>query len=322
MNNPPQIFQLIPEQQDINQRLDKFISKYIDFISRTQIQNLIDQNLVLGNSKIIKDRSYKIKNELYQVTIPSPKKNIIAAKDIPLNIIFEDEDLIVLNKQTGLTTHPGAGNYDHTLVNALIYYLGSNLSSIGGVERPGIVHRLDKDTSGLMIVAKNNFAHQHLSQQLKKRSLKRIYHAICWGCPTPSIGTIETYIKRHHTNRLKMDVNKYDGRLAITNYKVLKDHLGKISLVECSLKTGRTHQIRVHMAHIGHPLIGDYLYGASYKNKYLALEADLGKICQNFPRQALIAKKIGFFHPKNEEYLAFEIDYDIDIGNLVDNLEL
>jgi 23S rRNA pseudouridine1911/1915/1917 synthase len=203
-------------------------------------------------------------------------------------------------------------------VNGLIKYLGDNLSSIAGVERPGIVHRLDKDTSGLIMIAKTNIAHQHLSNQLKTKSLKRIYHAICWGVPSPVVGKIETYIKRHKLHRLKMDVDKYDGKLAITNYRLLNNFDNKISLVECSLQTGRTHQIRVHMTHIGTPLLGDQLYGSSHKTKYINLPKKLSDFCKKFNRQALIAKKIGFIHPVKDEYMEFEIDYDNEIKNLLE----
>jgi len=320
MTIKPETFDLLPLPEDINTRIDKFICKYITSLSRTQIQNLIKNNFVYEDQVVISSISSKVKNKSYHVTVPTPKANHIEGREIPLNIVYEDDDIILLNKQRGLTTHPGAGNYNNTLVNALINYLGDKLSSIGGTERPGIVHRLDKDTSGLLIVAKNDFSHQHLSNQLQTRELKRVYHAICWGTPKPILGTIETYIRRHKTNRLKMDVNKYDGKLAITHYKLIKSYNDKVSLIECSLATGRTHQIRVHMANVGYSIIGDKLYGSSHQTKYVSLPEKAGNLCHKFPGQALIAKKIGFIHPRSEEYLEFEIEYESYMKELIEAL--
>jgi 23S rRNA pseudouridine1911/1915/1917 synthase len=319
--NDPQIFNITPEDEDLNIRLDLFISKYNNSISRSKAQNLIKAGFVKAGDEIVQSSSHKVKKEIYQITLKEEQKNHIIAKDIKLDIIYEDDDLLVINKQAGLTTHPGAGNYNDTLVNALLHYLQNNLSQIGGAERPGIVHRLDKDTSGLLIVAKNDNAHKHLALQLKTRELKRIYHAFCWGRVMPIIGKVETYIKRHKTNRLKMEVNKYDGKLAITNYKLIKQYKDQVSLIECSLQTGRTHQIRVHLSYIGYPIIGDKLYGHHFKSKYANLPREFGSLCKNFSRQALIAKKIGFIHPSSEEYMEFEINYDKEISQLYENIK-
>ena len=269
------IHNIIAEENEIGIRLDKFLGKHLVEISRVQIQNLIDNELVKEDGQVIRSKSYKVKKANYEIIIPEPKKNHLKEANIPLDIVYEDDDILLVNKQSGLTTHPGAGNYENTLVNGLIHYLGDNLSAIAGVERPGIVHRLDKDTSGLIIIAKNNLAHLHLADQLKTRTLKRIYHAICIGVPVPPIARIETFIQRNKTNRLKIEVNKYNGKIAITNYKLLDEYDSKLSLVECSLATGRTHQIRVHLSHIGYPIIGDKLYCKNLNTKYINLEDDI-----------------------------------------------
>jgi 23S rRNA pseudouridine1911/1915/1917 synthase len=228
--------------------------------------------------------------------------------------------MLVINKPAGLVTHPGSGIHDQTLVNGLLFKIGSSLSGINGVMRPGIVHRLDKDTSGLMVVAKNDLAHKNLAQQIETRELKRNYLALCYGTPNPSDGQINQNIDRCKNNRLKMRTVKRGGKTAITNYKTQKSYFdGLISLVECKLDTGRTHQIRVHMDAIGHPLIGDQLYKS--KRHFLgSLNQELENILNNFPRQFLHSHKIAFFHPKSNQEMQFTINLPQDLENLLKNI--
>lgn len=322
MDITTQIIELTVNESEFGMRLDKFLTLHLKDISRTQIQNLIANGMIANQNGIIYDRSYKIKAGLYKITIVKSPTNFIKPKNIKLDIVFEDNDLIVINKQAGLTTHPGAGNTENTLVNALVNHF-DHLSSIAGSDRPGIVHRLDKDTSGLIVVAKNDYTHQALAQQLKERRLTRIYHALCWSKPQLTIGKIDTLIRRNNSNRLKMEVSDISGKRAITDYKIIaKFQSDKLSLIECKLHTGRTHQIRVHMCHIGCPLVGDQVYAKSFKNKYYSLEEKLHAYFANFNRQALIAKKIVFIHPITNLEHSYEIDYPEDLKNLLDVINL
>jgi 23S rRNA pseudouridine1911/1915/1917 synthase len=313
-------YALYPQAHEIGERLDKFIARYLTDLTRSFIQKAITSGNVITENIAISNCSHKVLNQKYYITLPEPEDTTLQATNIPLNIIFEDDDILVINKQHGLTTHPGAGNNDNTLVNALIYHFGNNLSSEGGADRPGIVHRLDKDTSGLIIVAKNNFAHSRLSAQLQDRSLSRIYHALCWKEPLPHFGTIQTNIRRCRKNRLKMEVCDTDGKFAHTDYLVLKTYYDKLSLIECKLHTGRTHQIRVHMSHLGYPIIGDSLYGSSRKSCIFSMPEEFQNIFAGFNRQALIAKKISFIHPRSEEIMHFEINYDQDLTKIIQNI--
>jgi 23S rRNA pseudouridine1911/1915/1917 synthase len=320
------------------QRLDKVLALLCPDLSRTRIQQLIEAGEVMlrmqnqDESQPITSASLKVQGgECVDIEIPAPLPLSLEPENIPLDIVYEDDDLIVLNKQAGLVVHPAAGHWSGTLVNALLYHCGSQLSGINGVIRPGIVHRLDKDTSGLMLVAKNDFAHQSLSEQLQTRELMRVYHALCLGVPVPIKGEVAWKIGRHATHRLKMSINGKSGREALTYYHVLKslalEKEGLFSLVECRLQTGRTHQIRVHMEALGHPLIGDPLYGpqdnaVAAKLKKTTLD-DLAKTeILKFPRQALHAKKIRFVHPRLNEEMDFECDYPIDIIGLIEKIGL
>jgi 23S rRNA pseudouridine1911/1915/1917 synthase len=248
-------------------------------------------------------------------------------EDIPLDIVFEDKDLIVLNKSSGMVVHPAIGHSTGTLVHALLYHCGESLSGINGVKRPGIVHRLDKDTSGLMIVAKNDESHQFLSAQLQDRSLTRLYWAFVVGVPTPLKGVIEAPISRHNHNRLRMGINMRDGKEAITQYLVQKNFKSALSLVECKLLTGRTHQIRVHMESIKHSLLGDVLYG--YQPNALSSLMKKGGYPRerieeiiHFPRQALHAKEIKFIHPRSHKEMHFKRDLPQDLAQLEQQLNL
>ncbi|NLY43257.1 MAG: RluA family pseudouridine synthase [Clostridiaceae bacterium] len=276
-----------------NTRIDKYISDKIEDLSRSYCQKLINDGHVLVNNKVVK-QNYKVKaNDHIYVEVPEPEKLEVNGEDIPLEIVYEDEDLLVVNKPQGMVVHPAAGNYTGTLVNALIRHCGPNLSAINGVIRPGIVHRIDKDTSGLLLVAKNNHAHLHLAKQLKDHSITRKYVAIVHGIIKSDNGVIDAPIGRHPVDRKKMAVTYKNSRQAITHFKVLK-RLKGYTYVECQLETGRTHQIRVHMNAIGHPIVGDPVYGPK-KNAF------------NLKGQALHAQVIGFIHPTKGEYMEFEV---------------
>ncbi|WP_434302171.1 RluA family pseudouridine synthase [Clostridium botulinum] len=278
------------EKEFDNVRLDLYLSKIFEDKSRSYLQGIIDQGSVLVNNKK-KKRNYKLKvGDNIEVNIPEPKLLQIEPEDIKLDIIYEDKDVIVVNKPQEMVVHPAPGVYSGTLVNALLHHC-KDLSGINGVARPGIVHRIDKDTSGILVVAKNDISHNNLAAQFKEHSISRVYMALVEGIIKDEQGTIEAPIGRHPVDRIKMAVVK-DGRHAVTHYKVIerfKNH----TLVECRLETGRTHQIRVHMSHIMHPLVGDPVYG--YKKQRFNLKG-----------QMLHAKLLGFIHPTTEQYVEFE----------------
>jgi len=299
---------LIVRENDKNLRVDVFVNKKANDLSRTRVKNLILDKKLKLNNKITIDPSKKISNgDIINLTIPEPKKTSLKPYKYKLDIIYEDDDLIVLNKPAGIVMHPGAGNYDNTIVNALINYKKNSLSSIGDELRPGIVHRIDKNTSGLVVIAKNNQAHENLSIQFSKHSITRIYQLLIWGKVRPSKGKIETFITRSSKNRQLMEVSNTKGKKAITNYKTIEIFENKntptLSLLECKLETGRTHQIRVHMNYLGNSIVGDDKYKKRFKkikNVDLLLEENLIKL----NRQFLHAKTIGFIHPtKNKEMI-------------------
>lgn len=298
-------------------RLDKAVAEIAE-ISRTKAAEAIRAGNILVNGIVNCDLKYKM-YEGDQVEI-IPKIAVmqdIKPADIPVEIIYEDEDIAVINKQAGLTVHPGAGNHQNTLVNALFHLYGDNLSSIGGDERLGIVHRLDKDTSGLMIIAKNDKSHAKLSNELAERNIKRTYIALVWGNMNPSHGTVETNIARSPRDRTRMTVVEFpSGKHAITHYKVLKS-FGYISMVECQLETGRTHQIRVHMSHIGHSVVGDQTYGHNARkiNNYYNGPKIEGLL--QFKRQALHATKMEFEHPTGGKMMSFEAEMPEDMMQLI-----
>jgi 23S rRNA pseudouridine1911/1915/1917 synthase len=304
-----------------NTRLDK-AACVLSSLSRSRIQNLIYENCVKLNNIVTTDQDIKVKDgDIIIISIPEAKLTTIAPKDIEFEVVYEDECLIVINKPAGLSVHPGAGNYDNTLVNALVKYCGDNLSEIGGIMRPGIVHRLDKDTSGLMVVAKNDISHISLSKQIAARSMKRVYNAVIWGVPIKTKALIETCIGRSSLNRMQMKVCK-QGKFASTEYILIKilDH--KIaSIVECRLGTGRTHQIRVHMSYIGHSIIGDQTYGHNKRkiNHYLSPEKQLQ--LENFKRQALHSTELNFLHPLDSREMHFRANFPEDIQNLIKVLD-
>ena len=275
-------------------RIDKFIADNADDISRSYAQKLISDCLVTVNGKAVKS-NYKTKSgDIIEISVPDPVKLDVKAEDIELDIVYEDDCMLVVNKPQGMVVHPAAGNYTNTLVNALLNHCGDSLSEINGVIRPGIVHRIDKDTSGLLMVAKNNDAHISLSEQIKEHSLTRKYIAIVHGNIKEDSGTIDKPIGRNPNDRKKMCITDKNSRNAVTHFKVL-ERFGTYTFLELKLETGRTHQIRVHMASIGHPVLGDKTYGVK-KEKY------------NLTGQLLHAKVVGFIHPKTGEYMEFETE--------------
>ena len=312
-----QILNFVVTEAFNGHRIDKTLSS-LSNLSRVRIQALIAGANVKVDSIVILDQNFKLKQESnIEVSIPPPVASHIVAKQIDFSIVYEDDDLIVVNKPDGLTVHPGAGNQSDTLVNALVKHCGDNLSGIGGILRPGIVHRLDKDTSGLMLVAKNDLSHIDLSKQISERSAQRIYKAIVWGVPLKSRAVIENNIGRSPANRMQMKVLSC-GKLSSTSYKVIEVLGGnKASIVECKLNTGRTHQIRVHMSHIGHSIIGDQTYGQNARKMQQNLSHEQQDNLLNFKRQALHSFSISFVHPKTKQVMQFESELPQDLKNLI-----
>ena len=298
-------------------RLDSALAAVLPQLSRARIQALIAENaLSIGGKPATDASSKKFAGQSFELVVPAPRPDKAEAQDIALNIIFEDDDLIVVDKPAGLVVHPAAGHADGTLVNALLHHCHGKLSGIGGVQRPGIVHRIDKDTSGLLVVAKSDAAHEGLAKLFSAHDIERRYYAIVSGVPAPPAGTVRTQIGRSTTNRKKMAVlpeNK--GKHAVTHYRTFESFT-KTALVECTLETGRTHQVRVHMAHIGHPLIGDTVY-SNRQNPYR-----IGPNQSKFERQALHAASLGFIHPISGETLRFESSLPEDMQLLLSQLRL
>lgn len=279
------------DNNNIEIRLDKFLSEKINAITRSAIQNHILNGNVKVNGVVV-NKNYKTKlNDIIVVDIPEPVPLEVVAENIPLNIVYEDNDVIVINKPKGMVVHPAAGNYNGTLVNALLYHCKDSLSGINGVLRPGIVHRIDKNTSGLLVVAKNDIAHKGLAEQIKEHSFTRTYETIVYGNIKEDIGTINQPIGRNPSDRKKMSVTLHNSKEAITHFKVL-ERFGDFTHLEVQLETGRTHQIRVHMAYINHPVAGDDVYGPK-------------KVITKLNGQCLHARKIGFIHPVTNKYLEF-----------------
>ena len=304
-----------------SQRLDKVISSNLINYSRTQIKTLILSGNVTRGNHIIKEPSYITKeNEVFSINIFIKKDNKHEPEDIDLNVVFEDEDLLVINKPPNLVMHPAPGNETGTLVNALMHYTKENLSNIDNNSRPGIVHRLDKDTSGIIVVAKKNEVHINLSDQFKDHSISRKYKAIVWG--TPNSQQIEGFIERNKKNRKKMSLNtKGFGKYSRTDIKLEKS-FGIASMVDCELHTGRTHQIRLHLTSKNSPIVGDKIYGKSKINQYGKDKKTFNKfmILKNFERQALHAYHLGFSHPSSKKWMDFNVDLPEDFKNLIELL--
>lgn len=303
-------------------RLDKYLALNCGDISRSRLKAIILDGAVAVAGDVCVNPARKVReNDIVELLLSPPVDDDPEPEDIPLDIVYEDEYLLVMNKQAGLVVHPGAGNRTGTLVNALLYHCGEDLSGIGGVRRPGIVHRLDKETTGLMVVAKTDAAHHGLSEQLAERRVKRHYKALVWHVPALRKGRVDEPIGRHPTQRIKMTVNHKNGKQAATNYEILERYDEAASLLECRLESGRTHQVRVHMKHIGHPLVGDPLYGIQQNGARAALKRsacpeDIAEQILDFKRQALHAFKIAFIHPVKEEEMLFEASLPEDMEML------
>lgn len=286
-------FNFFINSENQGERIDKFLSSKLSDISRSYIHKLIeDGNITINQNSV--NKKYKLsENDTINVKIPKPQELKVVAEKIPLDIVYEDNDLLIVNKPKDMVVHPAPGNYSGTLVNALLYHCKNSLSGINGVIRPGIVHRIDKDTSGLLIVAKNDTSHKELAEQIKNHSFTREYEAVVYGNLKEDTGTINANIARHKTDRKKMAVVPFLGRNAVTHYTVLKRY-GNFTHIKLKLETGRTHQIRVHMSYIGHPVVGDEVYANPKNNPFKFLKG-----------QCLHAKTIGFIHPTTKEYMEF-----------------
>lgn len=299
-------FQITEEMED--ERIDKCVSLLIDSLSRSFLQKLIKEERVQVNGRPVKG-SYRVKaDDEVAFELPESVEPDIAPENIPLDILYEDEDVIVVNKPKGMVVHPAAGHYSGTLVNALMYHCGGQLSGINGVMRPGIVHRIDMDTTGSLIVCKNDKAHACLAAQLKEHSINRRYRAVCYGVLKEDEGTVDKPIGRHPQDRKKMAVNEKNGKRAVTHYRVLK-RFAQYTYIECVLETGRTHQIRVHMTSIGHPLLGDEFYASGRKCPF------------QLKGQTLHAQTIGFVHPRTKEYMEIEAPLPDYFQELLEKLD-
>jgi len=315
------IINLLVSSEENNQRIDVIINKKEFSLSRTRIKNLILNKKLKLNSKILISPAKKVlTGDNLTLEIPIPKITSLKPYKFKLNIIYEDNDLLIIDKPAGIIMHPGAGNYDNTIVNALVNYCKDNLSNIGDELRPGIVHRIDKETSGLVVIAKNNAAHENLGEQFNKHTINRIYQLMIWGKLRPQSGKIETLITRSSRNRQLMEVGITKGKKAITNYKTLEvfenDKTPTLSLVECKLETGRTHQIRVHMSYKGNNILGDNKYKKKIK-KLKNIDINLEKSLYKLNRQFLHAKTLGFTHPKSGKELEFSSILPQDLENIL-----
>ncbi|MDA0655286.1 MAG: RluA family pseudouridine synthase [Proteobacteria bacterium] len=321
MSDRPKICTIAPEQA--GSRLDVILSQCHSELSRSRLKALILQENVSQNGQTITDPAYRVKHgQTFATIVPDSEDMAVEPQAMDLIIRYEDEDLIVIDKTAGLVVHPGSGTPDQTLVNGLLAHCGDTLSGIGGVKRPGIVHRLDKDTSGLIVVAKNDETHIGLSTQFAERSVERAYNGLVWGTPQPPVGVIEGNIGRHPQNRIKMAVvPKGRGKYALTRYATLKRFGNSASLVECRLATGRTHQIRVHMAHKGHPLVGDPVYSRTTQARLAGFGADDAIALKACGRQVLHAVSLGFDHPKKGERLVFQSEFPADLKQVVEIFE-
>ncbi len=318
------IINLVVDQKSQGKRLDSYIAEKKEELSRTRVKNLIINGNIKVNNEEVEEPSKKIfEKDTITLNIPEPKKASLKPYKYKLNIIYEDEDLLVIDKLAGISMHPGAGNYDNTIVNALMNLENKNFSNIGDELRPGIVHRIDKDTSGLIVIAKNNYTHENLSSQFSDHTISRLYQALVWGKLRPQHGVIETLITRSSKNRQLMEVGIVKGKKAITNYKTLEIFENSIvptlSLVECKLETGRTHQIRVHMSYKGNNILGDKKYKKKFK-KLKNIDPEIEDVLSNLNRQFLHAKVLGFTHPKSGKRLEFSSNLPIELEIILKKL--
>ena len=321
---PNNLIKLSIKEEDSGNRLDVILTKLIPESTRSGLKKIIELKKVKINNSIEKSPSKKLRtNDIIEIDLVSTEKIKILPTNIKLNVVYEDKDVLIVNKPAGMVVHPGAGNYKNTLVNALIYKYANNLSDINGSTRPGIVHRIDKETSGLLVVAKNNKAHSNLGKQFSEHTIQRTYQALAWGILRPLNGRVETLIGRSRKNRQLMSVTEITGKKSITNYKTLKvfniKDIPKISFVECELETGRTHQIRVHMAYKNNSLLGDQQYGK--KNlKFKKINEEFEDKLKVLNRQALHAKSLGFIHPTSKKLIQFESKLPKDFKKILDLL--
>jgi len=310
------------DADDGGARLDRYLAQRLDGLSRARLKVLIEGGHVRVDGATISEPDYRVKQGQHlAVFVPQPESPVPKGQAIALEVVYEDADVIVVDKPAGLVVHPAPGNPDRTLVNALIAHCGDQLSGIGGVRRPGIVHRLDKDTSGLLIAAKNDAAHQALAAQFAAHSIERSYIAVVWGVPRQGKRRIEGNIGRDRRNRKKMAVVARGGKSAVTHYRVLRRLGDHAAIVACRLETGRTHQIRVHLAALGHPVIGDPLYGGGGRRRLDRLAEPAREVLSRFNRQALHARSLGFRHPRNSEEIRIESNLPADINELISCLE-
>ena len=322
MNNT---IKFLVDEKNNGKRLDIFLTENINHLTRSFLKKLIENGQVKLNKKVLKTPSTKVKyKDQVIINIIENNEQKIRPKKIKLNIIYEDNDILVINKPKGMVVHPGAGNYENTLVNALLFKYKKKLSNVNGSLRPGIVHRIDKETSGLLVVAKNNLAHSNLGDQFSNHSIKRKYLCLAWGVIRPLNGKISTLISRDKKNRQLMTVSEINGKKAITNYKTVKvfdiKDIPKISLLECELETGRTHQIRVHLKYKGTSLLGDKQYGK--KNiKFKKIHSDFFIKLNKLSGQALHAKTLGFAHPKTKKWMNFNSELPDDFKKILKLLE-
>jgi 23S rRNA pseudouridine1911/1915/1917 synthase len=315
---PQQTHEIAAETGDAGERLDRLIAARLPDLSRSRAKALIEAGHVSTGGRTINEPSHRVKpGQSFAILIPEAAPPEPQGQAIPLEVLYEDASLIVVNKPAGMVVHPAPGNPEATLVNALIAHCGASLSGIGGVQRPGIVHRLDKDTSGLMVAAKTDTAHRALSAAFASRDIERAYEAVVWGTPSPREGRIEGSIGRHPVDRKRMAVVERGGKPALTTYKVLKSLSTVATSVECRLATGRTHQIRVHMAAIGHPVIGDPVYGRATPARLSRLGPTARAAVEGFKRQALHATTLGFAHPATGERMRWQVSLPSDIEKLI-----
>ena len=322
MNNT---IKFLVKKVDNGKRADIFLSKKINDLTRSFLKKLIKKNLLKINDKIISSPSIKLKtNDYLEIKLIYDQEKKLIPKKIELDIIYEDKDILIVNKQKGLVVHPGAGNFKNTLANALAYKYKNNLSNINGKLRPGIIHRIDKDTSGLLVIAKNNISHSNLSKQFSEHTIKRKYKCLVWGILRPLNGRIDTLISRNKRNRQLMTVSEISGKRAITNYKTIRsffrEDIPKISLMECELETGRTHQIRVHLSYKGISILGDKQYGKK-KLKFKKINKELAFLLNSLQGQLLHAENIEFTHPTKNQWVKFKSELPKDFKKMQSFLE-
>jgi len=318
----PGPIQVTPSAEQAGQRIDRLLAETIGTISRSRVKTLIDEGALSREGRTVTEPAEPARAGItYRLIVPEPVSAVPKPQAIPFPVLFEDRDLIVLDKPAGLVVHPAAGNPDGTLVNALLAHCGAGFTGIGAEKRPGIVHRLDKDTSGVMVVAKTQLANDKLTAAFAARDLDRAYVAVCWGLPNPTTGEIEAAIGRDKRDRKRMAVVSHGGKAALTRYKVIRAYGTAAAKVECRLATGRTHQIRVHMAASGYPIAGDPLYLRRIPAMAKSLPEPLRHAMLDFPRQALHAASLGFSHPRTGAALYFETPVPEDMAALIAMLD-